>query len=289
MPTPPKTKHGYNPYHAISALQKCIRRGVEYDALYWAMELCHSSYEGWCWNRLQVIACEDVGPANPTAICVVTSCRDIWARLSKTRKAKDKHPETNILAHAVLHLCRSEKSREADDLGHILFLKRDGLDPMTAEPDGRAKEHLPIPAEAMDGHTLEGKTENKKESKKTGEALQSIFTRSFREEGGRLNKPVRTVGADGANWTEELCKLEGTDIGKAFTPADSVAPFAPKAETLVDREYRMIGDGIFEIDAKEPGTPPYAINLDAGTCTCESFKYNSNCKHLAFMRAKLHK
>jgi hypothetical protein len=160
---------------------------------------------------------------------------------------------------------------------------------MTAEPDGRAKQRPPIPAEAMDGHTREGKAEYKKQSKKTGEAMQSLFTRDFREEGARLNKPKQTVGADGVNWTEELCKLEGTDAKKAFAPANSVTPFTPRAETLVDREYRMIGDGIFEIDARDPDADPYAINLDAGTCTCEAFKRNSNCKHLAFLRAKLHK
>jgi hypothetical protein len=33
---PQKTIGGYNGYQVISALQKCIRRGLEQDALFWA-------------------------------------------------------------------------------------------------------------------------------------------------------------------------------------------------------------------------------------------------------------
>ena len=34
-----KTKHGYDFYEVLSALQKEIRRGNEYEAMFWAVEL----------------------------------------------------------------------------------------------------------------------------------------------------------------------------------------------------------------------------------------------------------
>jgi replication-associated recombination protein RarA len=51
-----------------SAVQKCIRRGLEEDALYWGYEMMASpnpSHRTHLWNRLKVIASEDVGPACP--------------------------------------------------------------------------------------------------------------------------------------------------------------------------------------------------------------------------------
>ena len=34
-----RTRHNYDAFEVVSALQKCIRRGLEEDALYWAYEL----------------------------------------------------------------------------------------------------------------------------------------------------------------------------------------------------------------------------------------------------------
>jgi replication-associated recombination protein RarA len=64
----PRARHNYDAFEVVSALQKCIRRGLEEDALYWAYELAESpntNYYSWLWARLKVIACQDVGPANP--------------------------------------------------------------------------------------------------------------------------------------------------------------------------------------------------------------------------------
>jgi len=58
------TKHGYDHYELLSALQKSIRRGMEYEAVHFAVEL-EEFNPTMLWNRLRVIACEDVGPANP--------------------------------------------------------------------------------------------------------------------------------------------------------------------------------------------------------------------------------
>ena len=70
------TPNGYNPYSVLSALQKSIRRGIEYDAFWWAHELVINDQSPHAWNRLEVIACEDIGMGNPNAITLVHSCRE---------------------------------------------------------------------------------------------------------------------------------------------------------------------------------------------------------------------
>ena len=54
------TKRGYNFYEVLSAFQKAIRRGDGKLAGYWALELYDSGFETHVWNRLRIIACEDV-------------------------------------------------------------------------------------------------------------------------------------------------------------------------------------------------------------------------------------
>ena len=66
----PQTARGYDPWEVTSALQKCVRRGDEQQATYWAAEL-ETFNDLMLWNRLKVIASEDIGPANPTATLVI--------------------------------------------------------------------------------------------------------------------------------------------------------------------------------------------------------------------------
>jgi replication-associated recombination protein RarA len=40
-----KTKKGYDFFEVASALQKCIRRGMGEEAMYWAVELFNSNYQ----------------------------------------------------------------------------------------------------------------------------------------------------------------------------------------------------------------------------------------------------
>jgi hypothetical protein len=55
----PPTIRGYRQDEVVGALQKTIRRGLEDDALYWAVELHESGWGEHCWSRLFVIVCED--------------------------------------------------------------------------------------------------------------------------------------------------------------------------------------------------------------------------------------
>jgi replication-associated recombination protein RarA len=58
------TPSGYDMFELLSALQKCIRRNLEHDALFFAIEL-ETFNPSALWNRLKVIASEDIGSANP--------------------------------------------------------------------------------------------------------------------------------------------------------------------------------------------------------------------------------
>ncbi len=60
-----KTKGGYLLDEVVSALQKCIRRGREEEAMYWALEMAESGCGKYLWRRLMIIGAEDVGLADP--------------------------------------------------------------------------------------------------------------------------------------------------------------------------------------------------------------------------------
>jgi hypothetical protein len=50
-------------------MQKCIRRGFEEEAQFWATELDLAGYGAYVWKRLRIIASEDIGLADPS-LCV---------------------------------------------------------------------------------------------------------------------------------------------------------------------------------------------------------------------------
>jgi hypothetical protein len=67
--------YNYYPWdEVLSALQKAVRRGWLYDAVYWAMEAFFSGLGATltnAWNRLLVMALEDVGAANPSLLPLI--------------------------------------------------------------------------------------------------------------------------------------------------------------------------------------------------------------------------
>jgi replication-associated recombination protein RarA len=69
-----------------SAFQKSIRRGLEEDALFWGTELHLHGGVNQAWNRMQIIASEDVGLASPSAPILIRTLHDAWRDLT----AKDK-------------------------------------------------------------------------------------------------------------------------------------------------------------------------------------------------------
>jgi replication-associated recombination protein RarA len=137
------TSGGYDLHELFSALQKCIRRGMEYEAVHFAAEIEAFGKSGptILWNRLKIIACEDVGPANPVMPLII----DLLFRQYQTEKSKlGDSSDRLFLVNAVVCLCRSSKSRIADDLLNIVYAERE---------EGK---HIPIPDFALDMHTKKG-------------------------------------------------------------------------------------------------------------------------------------
>lgn len=150
--TETKTKEEWKPHliggyiwdEVTSSLQKMIRRGREYEAVYWAYVLHRSGYGQYLWRRLSIIACEDIGNGEPLIPVVIDSLAGLWERLHKHNKipSLDKFL---LVVQAVLCMCRAKKSRENDSLSNLI------------EEDWKQGERLKIPEVAKDCHTEIGK------------------------------------------------------------------------------------------------------------------------------------
>ncbi len=146
------TKHGYDHYELLSALQKCVRRGLEYEAVHFAVEL-EEFNPTMLWNRLKIMACEDIGPANPVMPLLI----DLLQKQYLSEKAKLAESTYKLfLVNAVVCLCRSQKSRITDDLLNIVYTERE------------AGMLLSIPDFALDMHTARGKA--------MGKGIDDFFT-----------------------------------------------------------------------------------------------------------------
>lgn len=102
-----------------SALQKSIRRGLEYESVYWGYIFHQSGYGMYLFRRLSVIACEDCGLGDPQALILVSAMQQSWLLLHK--QDKEATLDKFLLAlQAILHLCRSKKTREGDSLSNLI-------------------------------------------------------------------------------------------------------------------------------------------------------------------------
>ncbi len=138
-----KTVNGYDLFEVVSAFQKCIRRNLEDDAIFWAVELSLSNYQEYAWKRIRIISSEDIGLAEPNISSEIAALYEMHKDLAK--KKDDKHfPERLFLIHAVIKLCRARKSRH--------------IDWQTVYAFGCHSNRLrPIPDFALDKHTRKGK------------------------------------------------------------------------------------------------------------------------------------
>lgn len=163
------TRSGYRLDEVISALQKEIRRGNELMASYWTFELNESGFWRYCLRRLQVIAGEDIGLANPQAMILVSSA--YASLLAQNAKQKIVQVDNNILGLIIAYLARSPKSRHIDYLGGIILKRK--------EKGWRPE----IPEYAKDGHTSAGKALGKDDN-------------DFFREGSRIKNKKRITGED---------------------------------------------------------------------------------------------
>ena len=156
---------GHNMFELLSALQKDIRRGNEYEAMFWAVEL-DSLSPTTLWNRLRVIASEDIGIANPPAPLII----DVLEKEYTDAKRRRNDSYRLFLTNAVLFLTRSRKSRIVDDLLNVVYGEIQHED-----------KKLPIPDYALDMHTLRGK--------KMGRGFEYFFSEGSRLSNEALENP----------------------------------------------------------------------------------------------------
>lgn len=162
-----KTINGYDFFECSSALQKCIRRGIEDDALFWMAELCLSNFQEYVWKRLRIISSEDVGLAEPHISSEISALYELHKEQAK--KKDDKHfPERLFIVHAVIMLCRAKKSRHIDWQTVYVF-------------GCHQKRFRSIPDFAYDKHTKKGK--------KLGRGFGHFF-----EEGCKLENHILVEG-----------------------------------------------------------------------------------------------
>ena len=135
------TRNGYACDEVISALQKCIRRGLEEDACMFAYELYLTSpeLEDKLWSRLLTISVEDVGMGNPMASVIINN-------LNQMRREFDYQAVDRPLffVHAIRVLCSSSKDRSSDVLKNLVMKRIENGD------------FSKIPNFALDMHTRRG-------------------------------------------------------------------------------------------------------------------------------------
>ena len=161
----PDTKNGLPAMACVSAMQKAIRRGMEREAMEFAVELIHTSkaFHSMVCKRLQIISHEDIDTeAAPHIVPFVkAACEQAMAwydaeKLGASRLA---------IGNAIRLMCRAAKSREGDHFAAAIGLRSmlEGFSPT-------------IPDWANDQHTLAGR--------KLGRGLDH-----FRKEGALLVPP----------------------------------------------------------------------------------------------------
>jgi replication-associated recombination protein RarA len=139
------TENGYSFNEVASALQKTIRRGLEEEAMFWAIEL-ESKFHEYLWKRLQIISIEDIGIADPTVVLYVAEMRRLYKEIRRQYDAGKGNPSHKMaLGNAILAMCRAKKSRIGDEFQIAIYGRRaSGL-----RPD--------IPDYALDMHTARGR------------------------------------------------------------------------------------------------------------------------------------
>jgi replication-associated recombination protein RarA len=136
------TSTGLAADEVISTLQKSIRRGEVRNAVLCALDLSATSPEldTYLWDRLHVIAVEDVGFGRPDAAAVIVALD-----AARSRFDPGSHDRALFTIHAVRLLAESPKDRSNDELANVVRAELAA----GGRPD--------IPDHALDMHTSRGR------------------------------------------------------------------------------------------------------------------------------------
>ena len=176
-----QTLHDLPADEVISALQKEIRRGNTENAALIAYELVATSpeLEAKVWQRLYVIAIEDIGMGEPNAPLLIHSLGQM--RLVFNYGMGDREL---FAIHAVRYLCGCQKDRSSDEM--LNWIKQ-AVEKTGLRPD--------IPDYAIDMHTRRG-------------AEMGRGFDHFLKEASRVNPEL--PGRD-TSYRERLLKILGED------------------------------------------------------------------------------
>jgi len=192
----PRTVNGHNLFEVVSGLQKAIRRGQVDDALYWATDMDLSGFSGYLWRRLFIIACEDIGLANPDAITQVNA---LFNAYHAQKPSKNQGPKRLMLAQAVIVLATSPKSRLVDDAMVVHYWDHEN-------------QYREVPDYALDKHTSKGRS-------------QGRGAEHFAEEGGQLatysKHPWLTESGVFNPYTNKAMELEASKAENRKPPEDA--------------------------------------------------------------------
>jgi replication-associated recombination protein RarA len=139
------TKNGFNYYVAVSALQKAIRRCDEEETCFWGIELYDSNYIPHLWNRLFIIAHEDIGLAeNGEFTKKVVAYKELHDHLATSRPKKVS--KKLVFLQMLIDFANAKKSRYTDLAYSVYWAKHDEI--------AKTKE---VPDYVYDMHTSKGK------------------------------------------------------------------------------------------------------------------------------------
>jgi len=161
----PDTKNGLPAMACVSAMQKCIRRGMEREAFEFAVELMQTSkaFHSMVCKRLQIVSHEDIDTGSQPHVVpfVRAACEQALAWYDPEKSGASRL----AIGNAIRMMARAAKSREGDHFAGAVGLR--------AQLEGFVPT---IPNWALDKHTLEGR--------KLGRGIDH-----FRREGAKLVPP----------------------------------------------------------------------------------------------------
>jgi MgsA AAA+ ATPase C terminal len=196
----PQLKSG-TPYDEVnSGLQKMIRRGKEREALILAQEMFDSGFHAAVGRRLMIIACEDIGLANPQVVSQVqTLCSGF---LIAKRDSPSGRVEPLPLIMSIILLARSPKNRECDDAQTVTIAR------VKAGKDSAAKVIDENEALVVDCHTGRGRARLTAQAADTLQPYDDLAMREFLTVGAQL---VPHVEINGNPWGREVREIYGLE------------------------------------------------------------------------------
>ena len=213
------TSTGLPADEVISTLQKSIRRGEVRNAVLCALDLSATSPEldTYLWDRLHVIAVEDVGLGNPQAIAVVVA-------LDTARQRYDEasHDRALFTIHAVRVLAESPKDRSNDELANLVRAEFDS-GWTSGDPRPRARHAHPARSAARPRHRAlpHRGCSRRPGTGVTGTSMARRAARPARPAGGRMTWHERPADGRIAVCTSPACARSSASVGAPWWPSTS--------------------------------------------------------------------